>query len=187
MEATVETTDAAAPNVAAGSRRTVLIAAAAGLLVGAGVGGFIAGPAIVARFRGTSAAAPAADGNHAAAKEGGGKEGKEGKDGKELKAGEGVLHIIDNLVLNPANSGGTRFLMLTVTLDVKDAATDEEFKTRDAEVRDIVLSYFGRRTVEQLTDMTQRDTIKKDILALLHPLFKPGSVKAVYFPQFVIQ
>jgi flagellar FliL protein len=184
MEATVETTDAAAPNVATGSRRTVLIAAAAGLLVGAGVGGFIAGPAIVARFRGTSASAPAADGTHAAAKEGG---GKEGKDGKDLKAGEGVLHIIDNLVLNPANSGGTRFLMLTATLDLKDAATDEEFKARDAEVRDLVLSYFGRRTVEQLTDMTQRDTIKKDILALLHPLFKPGSVKAVYFPQFVIQ
>jgi len=158
-----------------------MIAAVAGLLIGAGAGGFIAGPAIVSRIRGTAPAAPAAEGKHAAAKEG------EAKDGKEAKANEGVLHIIDNLVLNPANSGGTRFLMLTVTLDVKDAATEDALKARDAEVRDIVLAYFGRRTVEQLTDMTQRDSIKKDMLALLNPLFKPGSVKAVYFPQFVIQ
>ena len=187
MEATAEATEDVAPNAAASSKKTVMISVIAGLLIGAGVGAFIAGPVIVARIRGTPAGAQVAAGKHAAAKEGEAKGGKEGKEGKDGKAAEGVLHVIDNLVLNPANSGGTRFLMLTVTLDVKDAAVDEELKARDAEVRDIVLAYFGRRTVEQLTDMSQRDTIKRDVLALLNPLLKPGSMKAVYFPQFVIQ
>lgn len=165
----------AAPEEAGKRSKLPLIAVIlVGLLVGGGVGAFAAGPVLVKKFRSRPAASQA---------ETKPEQPKESKESDQKK----VLHIIDNLVLNPAGSGGTRFLMLTVTLAVKDSAADELLKARDAEVRDAVLDRFGRKTVEELVDMSRREAIKKELLAVLKPLFPDGTIKAVYFPQFVIQ
>lgn len=156
----------------------LLMVVAVGLLVGAGVGAFVAGPAIAAKMRGGPAAEPAP------AKAEGGHDGKAGKEGKEPGK---VLRVVDNLVLNPAGSDGARYLMLTAAFEVKDGAADELLKTRDAEVRDVLISRLALKTVEELTDMTKREGLKTEILAILTPLFPPGTLKKVYFPQFVIQ
>jgi len=41
--------------------------------------------------------------------------------------------------------------------------------------------------MEQLADISQRDQIKKEVLAAVGPLFPKGVVTKVFFPQFVIQ
>jgi flagellar protein FliL len=171
MESSVEQSEIpGVPDVAGSSKNSI---AAVGLMIGAAIGVFGAGPVVVAKFGPKPVDPTLAKAEH----------GKEaGKVG-----GERVLRVIDNLVLNPAGSGGTRFLMVTATLEVKDASAEEAMKTRDVEVRDALIGYFGRKTVDELTDMGGRDGIKKDLLALLRPLFPPGTIKAVYFPQFVIQ
>ena len=114
-----------------------------------------------------------------------GKEGKEGKDGKAEDAK--ALHVVDNLVLNPAGSGGTRFLMVNATFELKDASQLETMKARDAEVRDVLLALLGSKTVDQLTDMATRDSLKKEMMGALGKLFPTTQIRRVYFPQFVIQ
>ncbi|MEO8563620.1 MAG: flagellar basal body-associated FliL family protein [bacterium] len=163
----------AAPDIVASrSKLPLLLIVTAGLLVGGIVGVFVTGPIATAKVRARSATAAAAP-----------------KDahGKAAGGDQKVLRIVDNLVLNPAGSGGTRFLMVTATLELSDAAADEALKARDAEVRDALLGYFGRKTVAELTDMSGREQIKKDLIELLKPLVTKGAVTAVYFPQFVIQ
>ena len=63
-------------------------------------------------------------------------------------------HQIDNLVLNPAGSGGTRFLMFAAAFELKDAGALESMKVRDAE---LARRRFSRsaaaKTVEQLSDL----------------------------------
>jgi flagellar protein FliL len=150
------------------NRLPFILVVLAGLMVGGGVGAFVAGPAIVAKLRANPALSQAAR--------------KGGKEGSQK-----ILRVIDNLVLNPAGSGGTRFLMITATFEVKDDAADEMLKSRDAEMRDVLLSHFSRKSVDELTDIGRRDEIKKEVLALLTSRFPAGTIKAVYFPQFVIQ
>lgn len=166
--------DAASEEAGKRSKLPLIAVILVGLLVGGGVGAFAAGPVLVKKFRGRPAASQVETKPEKA---------KESKESDQKK----ILHVIDNLVLNPAGSGGTRFLMLTVTLAVKDSAADEQLKARDAEVRDAVLDRFGRKTVEELVDMSRREAIKQELLAALKPLFPDGTIKAVYFPQFVIQ
>jgi flagellar FliL protein len=123
---------------------------------------------------------------HAEGEEGGG-EHKEGA----AEGGSASLHLIDNLVMNPAGSGGTRFLMLSAAIEFKDAAMVEQFKARDAEVRDLVLRVMGARTVEQLADMPTRELIRKEVadsLAMLLPKKdRKKAISKIFFPQFVIQ
>ena len=105
----------------------------------------------------------------------------------EKKAGN-TVHMMENLVLNPAGSNGTRFLMAAVAAEVKDEKVKEEMTGRDAELRDAVLRLLGERTVDQLSDMAQREALKKQLTDSLNArLASKSAIKRVYFPQFVIQ
>ncbi|HEY4219231.1 MAG TPA: flagellar basal body-associated FliL family protein [Gemmatimonadaceae bacterium] len=145
--------------------RSVLILAVAGLAAGAAAGLFGIGP-VLAQKRAAMPAPPP----------------------KVVEVpSTAVNHPIENLVLNPAGSNGTRFLMVTATFEVKDAAADALMKDHEAEVRDHLLAMLGKKTVDQLTDITQRDGIKTEAMDAVAPLFPKGTVLKVFFPQFVIQ
>lgn len=162
IEQTPDTENTATPT--ATGRRGVLILAIAGIATGAAAGLFGVGPVLAQRRATSAAAAP-----------------------KEKQVVASVTHAIENLVLNPAGSGGTRFLMVTATFQLKDAGAEQLMKDHEAEVRDHILALLGKKTVDELTDITQRDGIKADVLAAVSPLFPKGSVVQVFFPQFVIQ
>src|SRR5437868_4707272 len=117
------------------SKRGVLILGVAGILVGTAAGLFGVGPVLAKRH------------SEAPAK----------KSAEHEKASASVVHAIENLVLNPAGSGGTRFLMVNATFELKDASAEELMKDHEAEVRDHILALLGKKTVEELSDMNQRD------------------------------
>lgn len=146
---------------------------AAGLALGAVVGLLILGPRLSA-----SPAQPAAARKVAV-------EATEGK----AKKGEAPLPMyqMDNLVVNPAASGGTHFLLMSVALEVKDAASVEAIKGREAEMRDSILRLFGSKTTEQVAEASSRDQLRTELQATLDKMFGAGTVRKVYFPQFVIQ
>jgi flagellar protein FliL len=145
-------------------KRTVLILAVAGIAAGTAAGLFGVGPVLAKRRANAPAAAP-----------------------KTELAAASVNHEVANLVLNPAGSGGTRFLMVTATFQLKDAGTDQLMKDHEAEVRDRILALLGKKTVDDLTDISKRDSMKAEVLGVIVPLFPKGTVLNVFFPQFVIQ
>ncbi|MGQ0646110.1 MAG: flagellar basal body-associated FliL family protein [Gemmatimonadaceae bacterium] len=187
-----ESEDAAPPPPRKAPRGVVLIGAlVGGLVAGAAAGLFAVGPMVAKRsgyavsdsvLAAVAADSAASDGEHAAEGEHAGKEGE---------AGPSNLHLIDNLVLNPAGSGGTRFLMVAAAVEFKDAQLVEQFKARDAEVRDLVLRVMGARSVEQLADMTTREALRREIadsLVMMVPkAARKQAIRRVFFPQFVIQ
>jgi flagellar FliL protein len=196
----------AAPKVARSVPLALLLAVAAGLGAGGGAGALVVGPALAngiapaveatARARKAHAPAKGARGEDAAADDPAGddeaaaddEEAPADEGGEHGKAGAGAaVYTLDNLVLNPAGSNGARFLLLTIAFELKNQATVETMKARDAELRDAVLVTVGHRTVEQLADVGVRDTLKLELQAATKKLFRRGVVRRVYFPQFVIQ
>lgn len=189
---------AAEPTAGAGGPKPlpVILAIVAGLALGGGAGAFGVGPALASgiapspsaahakHHAGTSANADAdsSDADTAADDEGDAPVEKKGKEGAASS-----VYTIDNLVLNPAGSGGTRFLLLSIAFEMKDAAALESIKTRDAELRDAVLVTLGSKTVEQLSDMTARDSLKAELRTATAKALRTRGVRRVYFPQFVIQ
>lgn len=158
---------------------------AVGLAIGGGSGAFFVGP-MVAKKMGKVVAPHAdsasAEGEAAAGGEHAPAEGEKGKEG----GGEGP-HILENLVLNPAGSGGSRFLLFSVAIETGNATAGPDMAAHDAEVRDLILTALGGKTVDQLTDMSARDGIKTEVQAAIVKRFGKGAVKRIYFPQFVVQ
>ena len=137
----------------------------------------------------TLAGAHPADSTGEAASAEGEAEGEAAKGGEH--GGEGSappLYTISDLVLNPAGSGGTRFLMLSVAFDMQDSSGVEALKKRDAEIKDAVLALVGSKTVDQLAEVSAREPLKVEIRDLVSRITKmPKAIKRVSFPQFVIQ
>ncbi len=109
-------------------------------------------------------------------------------EGDHGPAGPPPLYTISDLVLNPAGSGGTRFLMMSVAFDMKDSASVDMLKQHDAEIKDAVLALVGGKTVEQLAEVSAREPLKVEIRELVLRIVKKKKlIKRVSFPQFVIQ
>jgi flagellar FliL protein len=163
----------ATPPQEAPKRKPIALVATiiAGLAAGGGVGLFVLGPTLMPRAQ-AQAAAPSAHAKKDTA--------------KEADAAK-YLHVVDNLVLNPAGSGGTRFLMVNATFEMKESSGPERMKAHDPEVRDVLLYVLGTKTVEELADVTRREALKKELLVALQKQFPETGVLRIYFPQFVIQ
>ena len=169
---------------ATGPKGIILIAALAGGLLLGVAGGLLALGPMLAKKSGYIVTPHAGEDSTAVAEEGGGEhKGGEGKEGGTVSS----VYVIDNVILNPAGSGGTRFLMLATAVDTKDATVVDQMKLRDAETRDVLLRVMGSKTVEELADMDLRESIKKELADSLGTLFKKGAIRRIYFPQFVIQ
>lgn len=145
-----------------------------GLCVGVGAG-FLVGPRVAAM---RSAPHPAAAEGEAAAEESGGEEGESKPD---------RYYRLENLVVNPSGSLGSRFLLVTVVFDIPKAEQRARLETRDAEVRDRITSTIASLTLEALGAPRARDSLKVLLAAAVAPLLDAGTAVRVFFPQYVIQ
>ena len=151
-----------APPVKTSPRNAAIIVAVVASVLGGGAGAYFIGPAVARR-----ATAPVAV--------------------DTARSVDQPIHLMENMVLNPAGTSGTRFLMATVAIEAGTALDADKMNKRDAELRDVVLGIIGARTIDQLATLAEREPIKKEILDSVKAMFGPKSAHTVYFPQFVIQ
>lgn len=93
----------------------------------------------------------------------------------------------DDLILNPAGTDGTRFLVLSLALEMRDEAGLDAIESRDPEVRDVILTLLSTKTVQELADVTARPAIREELRGRLNELLGDGEVVRLYLPRFVIQ
>jgi flagellar FliL protein len=159
---------------------------AVGLGLGMAAGVTLVGPTIAKKMG--KVVAPAATPKDSAAEHGEAADAHgEGQAGEGAPAAPPEVHLVENLVLNPAGSGGGRFLLFSLGLEVASPAALAAIKERDAELRDLILTRIGGKTLEELTEVSARDSLKKELEAVLAERFGKKAVKQLYFPQFVVQ
>ena len=149
-------------------------------LIGAGAGGWFGGPIVTPMVADMMAASPDDEGDDGY----GGGHGGSSPYG-DASPDDGPL-AIDNLILNPAQSGGSRFLIATLVLDT-DEETRAELEARDAEARDLLQTVLAIRTVDELSDISLRDEIRNDLRIALNTMLGYEGVHRIFLPQFVIQ
>lgn len=98
---------------------------------------------------------------------------------------------VPDLVVNPAASGGTRFLVAAVAVGVPDEASLKALTARESEVRDVILGVLGGMTVEQLVraqaNGDARDSLRAAIRQPLVTMFSESAVGRVLLPRLVVQ
>jgi flagellar FliL protein len=108
-------------------------------------------------------------------------------------AGEGVeqplqkIFLIKDLIVNPAGTNGTRFLLTTIGFEVSTGEGLRELETKDIQVRDVLNTILTAKGLNDLVDVGQRDELRAEISEKVGGMLRSGSLTNVYFSKFIIQ
>ena len=100
----------------------------------------------------------------------------------------GEFSEMPGIVVNPLGTDGRRYLMVKVGVEADDAETLTRLDEMSPAATDAVIGLMSAMRVEQLSDVSQRDSLKEDIrLRFNQILGEDGPVTRVYFTQYVLQ
>jgi len=97
------------------------------------------------------------------------------------------IFVIKDLIINPAGTNGTRFLLTTIGFEVSTPEAAKEFETREIQLRDILNSILTSKGLDDLANAQQRETLRTEIAAKARELVRNTELKNVYFSKFIIQ
>lgn len=98
----------------------------------------------------------------------------------------GEFTTLQGIIVNPAGSGGRRYLMMDLALESPDAEGAEEVALREAVIRDAVIGLLAKHTVEELASTNRRLALKDSIRTTVNGLIE-GDVDRLYITQYVLQ
>ncbi|HEX7344346.1 MAG TPA: flagellar basal body-associated FliL family protein [bacterium] len=104
---------------------------------------------------------------------------------EETQVGE--FHIISDLVINPAATGGRRHLLVSIGLEYHDPKMEEELTRRDPQIRDNLITLLASQEVNTLTDIRYRENIRHSLLKAVNYYLEVGQVERLYFVKYVFQ
>ena len=152
-------------------------------LVGGLGGGVVAVTVVAPHVIKPAAAAPATQPAPAPAPEP--KAGAAGAPGEGAEPGK--LVKLEGLIVNPAGSQGTRFLMASVAFETTRPTDQAILQARDVQVRDLVTSLLEKQSIAVLTAPGARDTLRAQLAQVVLPLLPAGGHVNVYISQLVVQ
>ncbi|MCF6238375.1 MAG: flagellar basal body-associated FliL family protein [Candidatus Marinimicrobia bacterium] len=118
------------------------------------------------------------------------------KEAKEMAAIEqaknevptmGIIHIIDNITVNTLGSGGRRYVIAEIALEVADQMVVDEIVTREPQIRDMFIRYLRRQTAQHVLDLGFQERSRRDLTKMLNNQLNAGRVDSLYYVKLLLQ
>lgn len=109
------------------------------------------------------------------------------EDVEEVEEGPREIVRFEGIVVNPSGTGGSRFLSTTVALEVMGEKARIAVEEAEPMIKDALITHLSSQTIEQLTDVHERELMREAILRRINPIIKPHKIKGIYFLDFVLQ
>jgi len=162
--------DEGAPVKGKKSKKKLIIMAVV-LLVVLGGGGFFAFKTFVAPDGATATADAEAEAAAAEAEE---------------KLAEVTMVQLDPFIVNLQDNTGTRYLKLTLQLEM-GGVSEEEVKAKTPQIRDSIIILLTSKTYSEVGTVEGKYLLRDEIAARMGQVMGEAEIKGVYFTQFVIQ
>ena len=106
---------------------------------------------------------------------------------EETKAAEGVTFALEPFVVNLSDPTGTRFLKVSLQLELTGPAVMEKAKTKTPQIRDAIITLLTSKTSDALISPEGKLQLKDEINIRINQVLGENSVKNVYLTDFVMQ
>lgn len=115
-----------------------------------------------------------------------------GGDGKDESAGPiPIVGEDENIIVNPAGSGGTRYLLVEIFLvrkEDKDTGFKPAIEAKSKELQDVTINTLRRYNAEDLSDPVIQDTIKDRLKALYQAIIGANHpIDKLVVPKWIMQ
>ena len=117
------------------------------------------------------------------------KKNKSHKKPKKKSSGvyEQTVYTVNDIVINPAGTGGTRFLSVSFGFTLETPELVQEFEEKDVLIRDALITILSSKTIPQLSDPKQKEIIRYQIKKRISKLLETDDLSGVYYKDFVMQ
>ena len=93
---------------------------------------------------------------------------------------------MEQLVVNPANTNGRRYLMVEISIEL-NVEHIPIMEISNPRVRQELIETFSKRTVSQLTTPKERDLLRREVVEIINSSIGQTSVQNLYFTKYVLQ
>lgn len=100
---------------------------------------------------------------------------------------EPQIFVVNDLIVNPAGTNGTRFLLTTVGFEVSTPEARADLEKKELQVRDLLNSILTAKGLDSLVDVRHREGLRREITDRMRAMLKNGQPQQVYFSKFIIQ
>lgn len=106
--------------------------------------------------------------------------------GEEGELNEGI-YMIENLIINPANSGGRRHLFMDIGLKYNETTVKHELEQLDPQIRDNLITILAGQEMSVLSEISYREKIRETLIKAVNYHLKTGKVEKLFFVRYVFQ
>lgn len=106
---------------------------------------------------------------------------------KSMQTRGGVYHSFENIIINPANSGGERYLILTVSVELQSESQQARLEQNEVRIIDQINQTLSKRTTDDLANLKTRKEIKREIGVMINNEFEENMVRNLFFTKYVLQ
>ncbi|MCP3677273.1 MAG: flagellar basal body-associated FliL family protein [Deltaproteobacteria bacterium] len=107
-------------------------------------------------------------------------------EGSEEELGETSMVELEPFIVNLQDNTGTRYLKLTLQLEI-EGAPEEEMQSRTPQIRDSIIILLTSKSYSEVGTIEGKYLLRDEIAARTSQVMGEAKVKGVYFTQFVIQ
>ena len=112
----------------------------------------------------------------------------EGDDIASRKLSEiGILYPLDTFTVNLKSDAGRRYLKATISLELKGPELSIELDKKAAVIRDRIIRILTSKSIEEISSTKGKQKVSEQIVDILNSMISDGSIKGIYFTEFVIQ
>jgi len=104
----------------------------------------------------------------------------------ELLKNAAVLRM-DDMIINPAQSGGSRYLLLSIIIYFKGKEAQEQLNLKEPAIYDSINGLIARHTAAWLSDPYNREILREKIKRAVKAETKGTEILKIYFTKFVMQ
>ncbi|MBA4406669.1 flagellar basal body protein FliL [bacterium] len=97
------------------------------------------------------------------------------------------VYMVEDLIINPANTDGKRLLLSSLGFDVSTQEEHQELKSKEFLLKDAVISIMSSKEVARLSNIVYRDTLRTEIIKRLSTIMPKVKINTIYFSKYILQ
>lgn len=99
----------------------------------------------------------------------------------------GPMYPLDQFLVNLLSETGSRYLKMTINIELSSELLTPEIEQKKPLLRDIVIRILSSKTYEDISTTKGKERLKDEIAAKINETLRDGYVKNVFFTDFIVQ
>lgn len=98
------------------------------------------------------------------------------------------LHSMKDIIVNPAGTNGSRYLLVDISFDFPSSEQMEKFKNKEILAKDVIISTLSSKSLAQLNNvMYKEDSLKYELINKLVSRIPKTKINNVLFSRYIVQ